>query len=160
MKNCLFLLLGILCCGKLYAQEPCIEINDKAMDQATFDLIQKNKYVYHKTEYWNGQSLYGTSNNTKKINEQLADTQDKEIIHLLDKAKRNTRREYYCFAALPLGIAAAYCIHLNQGNAAVLKPAGAAFLLASVSCIIISPIANKAKANNYTKAVKLYNIRF
>jgi hypothetical protein len=85
-------------------------------------------------------------------------TGNPEIIHFVKKASKNRRREFIAFASIPLGIAAAACIRTNQTG--LIKPVGITLIAASLSCIIISPIANHRKSANYREAIKVYNTHF
>lgn len=116
-------------------------------------------YTYYKIRYTKEQSIYA-DRNTSLLEAQLLASKNREIIQLVHKAKRNRNREFIAFAAVPLGILAAGCIRQNQLGNNWMRPAGISLLAASLSCIIISPIAHHRKAANYKKAVGLYNVRF
>jgi hypothetical protein len=160
MKNGIFLFLLFL--GLNVSAQEYVEMNDRASLQNISDILSKeNKFnpVVKRMYYVKDQSLYSSQNEriTRNI---LIDTGNKEIIHFVKKAKKNRKREFIAFAAVPLGIAAAACIRQNQFSNSWVKPAGIAFFAASLSCIIASPIACHKKNTNYKKAVKLYNLHF
>jgi hypothetical protein len=143
----------------MISQESFIEMNDRAL--RTNNIISSPFYSYYnnKLVYIRNSSLYDNSNDNR-LQDLLLNCNNEEIISLVKKARKNKRREYIGFAAIPLGIVAAACIRTNSMNNSFLRPMGIACLTASVSCIIISPVATKRKNANYREAVKQYNLRF
>ncbi|HEX8514708.1 MAG TPA: hypothetical protein VF868_00820 [Bacteroidia bacterium] len=157
MRALIFFLLFSINCN---AQE-FLEMNDRAFT-GTGIVVNKHPVssgIIPVMFYIKEQSLYNPKNDriTRNI---LSETGDKEILRLIAKAKKNRKREFIAFAALPLGIFAAACIRGNNMNFTMSKPAGITFLAASLSCIIVSPIANYRKTSNYRKAVRLYNQQY
>jgi|GEM_PF-5024607 len=146
-----------------FAQEPLPEMNDRATEavSAIFHAPQPSgfTYSYYNIRYIKEQSIYA-DRNTAILEAQLLASKNREIIQLVNKAKRNRKKEFIAFAAVPLGILAAGCIRQNQLGNSWMRPAGIGLLAASLSCIVISPIAHHRKAANYKKAVGLYNMRF
>lgn len=145
----------------LPAQESIPEMNDRAtMPFNTASNFSKNTHTstFEKLMYVREQSIY-TNSGTNNLQSQLLNSKNREIINYVKKANRNKKREFIAFAALPLGVAAAVCIR-NRAGSAWAKPAGIGILAASLSCIIVSPIAHNRKAYNYRQAVKLYNLHF
>jgi hypothetical protein len=145
------------------AQESIPEMNDRATEAAapvqSFQKPSGYTYTYYKISYRKDQSIYA-DRNTSLLQAQLLASKNKEIIRYVNKANRNRKREFIAFAALPLGILAAGCIRQNQAGNLWIRPVGITFLAASLSCIIVSPIAHHRKAVNYKKAIGIYNVRF
>lgn len=143
------------------AQESVPKMSDRAMASYIIPLSLKNEHSQfpERLMYVREQSIYVNSG-TNNLQSQLLNSKDKEIINYLKKANRNKKLEFIAFAAIPLGIAAAACIRTNPSSNGWVRPAGLGIFAASLSCIIVSPIAHKRKAYNYKQAVKLYNLRF
>jgi hypothetical protein len=162
MKSCFSFIVGFCFFANTFAQEPSIEMNDRASLYNNESFQPKhNKYSLLNKDvfYVKDQSIYNTKSDRITQN-LLMDSGNAEIIKLVKKAKKNRKREFIAFAAIPFGILAATCIRQNQLSYSWIKPIGVSFLTASLSCIIISPIANHRKTSNYKKAVRLYNLRF
>jgi hypothetical protein len=163
MRICLTLFLLVSIYLPAYSQESVPEMNDRALETTTplfsFSKSNHTSSSFPKVTYIKEQSIY-FNKSTVDLQHQLLNTRNREIIMYVNKAKKNRRREFAAFAALPLGIAAAACIRQNQISGNWLRPAGLTFFAASLSCIIISPIAYHRKNINYKRAVKLYNAYF
>jgi hypothetical protein len=163
MNKLILLFVFFFFSGEAFSQEPAIEMNDKALDINTAEILLKKQNLINsqneKLVYSKNQAIY-YSPSDHKIQGILLESHNHEIMSLVDKAKKNRKREFIGFAAIPLGITAAFCINRNQPELQLLKPLGTACLLASMSCIIVSPIATHQKTVNYRKAVNLYNLKF
>lgn len=157
IKICLFFPLFL---NLFVKAQDCIEMNDRA---SLINIYSSNhnstEDYYHKLQivYYKEQSIYNGSSDLRTRNI-LMNTGNPEILHLVKKAGKNRKREFIAFASIPLGIAAAACIRSGQNS--WIKPVGISLITASLSCIIISPIANHRKTANYRKAIKVYNTHF
>lgn len=162
-RFCFFYFFFFCILPNVSGQENSVEMNDRAFSNFSNNSYNtKSPFHSHyndKLIYIKEQSLYNNLND-KKLQVLLLNSRNSEIIHLVKKAKKNRKREFIGFAAIPLGVAAAACIRSNNINPSLLKPLGITFLTASVSCIVISPVANYRKNANYKEAVKMYNLRF
>ena len=149
--------------GKLFSQEPAIEINDKAMGNSAFNTPVKSQssasYSAPRLTYSGAPSIYYNAWD-HHLREQLAGSNINEVDRLVEKAKKNRKYEFIGFAAIPLGIVSALCVNRNQPELQSLKPIGSACLIASLSCLVLSPVATHRKNINYKKAVKIYNLKF
>jgi hypothetical protein len=141
------------------AQEP-IEMNDGAITSPGHEFKKPSGTFFYNNRliYIKGESVY-KRNSDKYFLNILLNSGNKDIAYLVKKAKINQKLEFIAFAAIPLGILASYSIRNNGTNNS--SPAiGLTCIAASLTCIIISPIANHKKNANYKEAVKQYNLRF
>jgi hypothetical protein len=114
--------------------------------------------TFERLYYFANRSIYRNSSDYA-FNNQLMSLREPKIKQLLQSADNYRKLEFAAFAALPLGILAAGLVR-QTGTSSLLKPMGITILAASLSCIIISPIANHKKNSNYRQAVRLYNAQF
>ncbi|MDF2436114.1 MAG: hypothetical protein K0Q95_490 [Bacteroidota bacterium] len=144
----------------LRGQSSLAEMNDRAVESFSLYEIQHVSGLQpaQRLLYASSQSIYQNSSG-RAMDQHLKSLKDPEITKLLNKAEVNRKLEFAAFAALPLGILASGLVR-QSGTSSLLKPAGISILAISLSCIIISPVANHRKNANYKEAVKRYNQRF
>jgi hypothetical protein len=163
MRSFLFFSVLFLLAGKGAAQESIPEMSDRATETFNpadaFRKATSHASAYQKITFTKEQSIYA-DRSTALLRSQLLTSRNREIMKYVDKAGKNRKTEFIAFAAVPLGILAAACIRQNPLGNNWMKPAGITCLAASLSCIIISPVAHYRKEVNYKKAIQLYNARF
>jgi hypothetical protein len=157
MKTCSFISLFLLSLLS-YAQEP-VEMNDRAINNTDLRKSSSNSFYFEKLLYIKEQSVYSNCKE-KQFESLLKNSKNPDIIYLVKKAEKNRKKEFIAFAAIPLGILAATCIRSNGIDTGFSRSIGITCLVASLSCIIISPFASNRKTANYREAVKLYNTSF
>jgi hypothetical protein len=135
-------------------------MNDRAELIKSIHLpIINYSYINENLMYVKSQSIY-SSEQERNSRQTLMRSKNQEVILLAKKAHKFRKMEFVAFAAIPLGLASALCIRQNNFGGAWTRPAGLTFLAASLTCIVVSPIACNRKSANYKKAVRLYNAQF